>query len=130
MSLQPCPHLRVFVQGAPSTRVALWTLQRRGDGGRFGAQQRKSGTIHIWHAKNGKMTWVPESAQLTNAIDAMPAVGLTTFLVTEFGKPFTPAGLGNWFRVRCNAAGLPCCSLHGLRKTTARRFAELGRTQQ
>ena len=40
------------------------------------------------------------------AIDAMGDEHLT-FLVTEFGRPFTEAGFGNWFREQCNAAGLP-----------------------
>ena len=44
-------------------------------------------------------------------------IGVKTFLVTEYGKPFTPAGFGNWFRQRCDEAGLPQCSAHGLRKT-------------
>ena len=49
-----------------------------------------------------------------------------TFLVTEFGKPFTSAGFGNWFRDRCNEAGLPQCSAHGLRKLAATRLANAG----
>ena len=49
-----------------------------------------------------------------------------TFLVTEFGKPFTSAGFGNWFRDRCNEAGLPQCSTHGLRKLAATRLANAG----
>ena len=51
-----------------------------------------------------------------------------TFLVTEFGKPFTSAGFGNWFRDRCNEAGLPQCSAHGVRKAAAVRAAENGAT--
>ena len=53
-------------------------------------------------------------------------VGVKTFLVTDYGKPFTPAGFGNWFRERCNAAVLPHCSAHGLRKAFLRRMAEAG----
>jgi integrase len=48
------------------------------------------------------------------------------FLVTAFGKPFTANGFGNWFRQRCDEAGLPHCSAHGLRKAAAARLAELG----
>jgi integrase len=33
-----------------------------------------------------------------------------------------------WFRKACNAAGLPHCSAHGLRKAAARRLAEGGCT--
>jgi integrase len=50
-----------------------------------------------------------------------------TLLTTSFGKPFTVVGFGNWFRDRCDEAGLPKgISAHGLRKATARRLADLG----
>lgn len=52
-----------------------------------------------------------------------------TFLVTEFGAPFSDAGFGNWFRDRCDEAGLPQCSAHGLRKTGATIAAENGATE-
>jgi len=51
-----------------------------------------------------------------------------TFLVTERGQPFTPAGFGNWFRDQCDAAGLSNLSAHGLRKSGATRLAEAGAT--
>jgi len=35
-------------------------------------------------------------------------------------------GFGIWFREKCDAADLPHCSAHGLRKATARRLAEAG----
>ena len=57
-------------------------------------------------------------------------VGEMTFLVTSFGKPFTPGGFTNWFRDRCNEAGLPHCSAHGLRKAGATIAAENGATEQ
>ena len=56
-------------------------------------------------------------------------VGQMTFLMTEFGKPFSAAGFGNWFREQCNMAGLRRCSAHGLRKAAARRLAEAGCTE-
>jgi hypothetical protein len=48
-----------------------------------------------------------------------------TFLVTDYGKPFTPAGFGNWFGERCREAGLRL-NAHGLRKAAARRLVEAG----
>jgi integrase len=42
------------------------------------------------------------------------------------GKPFSVAGFGNWFRDRCDEAGLPQCSSHGLRKLAATRLAQVG----
>ena len=52
----------------------------------------------------------------------------STFLVTAFKRPFTANGFGNWFRRRCDEAGLPDCSAHGLRKAGAARAAENGAT--
>jgi integrase len=46
--------------------------------------------------------------------------------MTQHGKPFTAGGFGNWFRDRCDEAGLPQCSSHGLRKLAATRLADLG----
>lgn len=55
-------------------------------------------------------------------------IGDMTFLVTEYGKPFTEAGFGNWFRDRCDEAGLPNCTAHGLKKAGATIAAENGAT--
>jgi integrase len=49
-----------------------------------------------------------------------------TFLLTETGVPFSAAGFGNWFMDRCNEAGLPHCSAHGLRKACPARLANAG----
>jgi len=38
--------------------------------------------------------------KLREIIDATPTVGVKTFLVTHFGKPYTAPGFGNWFRRR------------------------------
>jgi integrase len=51
-----------------------------------------------------------------------------TFLVTECGKPFTENGFGNWFRARCDEAGLKQCTAHGLKKAGATIAAENGAT--
>lgn len=51
-------------------------------------------------------------------------LGDMTFLVTERGKPFTEAGIGNWFRDRCDDAGLKHCTAHGLKKAGATIAAE------
>lgn len=51
------------------------------------------------------------------ALDTVPK-GQVTFVVTEFGRPFTSAGFGNWFHDRVAEAGLTDkkLSAHGLRK--------------
>ena len=53
----------------------------------------------------------------------------STFLVTEYGKPFSDNGFGNKMRQWCNDAGLPECSSHGLRKASATILAEAGATE-
>ena len=55
--------------------------------------------------KTGLELAIPVHPELRRIIDATPSRHLT-FLVTELGAPFTAAGFGNWFRDRCNEAGL------------------------
>ena len=62
---------------------------------------------------------------LLEAIRRTP-IGLQTFLVTSFGKPYIHAGLGKW----CNEAGLPECSSHGLKKAAATICANMGATDR
>ena len=69
---------------------------------------------------------IPLHPKLRAIIAATPTVGVKTFLVTHFGKPYTAPGFGNWFRELCDAADCPDVSAHGLRKATARRLAEIG----
>lgn len=59
---------------------------------------------------------------------AQTPTGELTFLETGQGRPFTAKGFGGWFRARCDEAGLPQCSAHGLRKLGATRCAENGAT--
>jgi integrase len=67
---------------------------------------------------------IPIHAALQAILDATPRENMT-FLVTDYGKPFTPAGFGNWFGERCREAGLRL-NAHGLRKAAARRLVEAG----
>jgi integrase len=69
---------------------------------------------------------VPLLAETVEAIARTPLTGAATYLVTEFGKPFTANGFGNKMRQWCDLAGLPDCSSHGLRKLLLIRLAELG----
>jgi integrase len=112
--------------------LMLWTDQRRIDSIHLGRQHIKDGRFHIGQSKNGKELWIAVAPQLLEAIVAMPPQPTSgmCFLLTEWGKPFSNAGFGNWFRARCNEAGLPRCTAHGLRKATMRRMAELGMGNQ
>ena len=76
--------------------------------------------------RRGTAITIPMHPKLREIIDATPMIGVKTFLVTHYGKPYTAAGFGNWFRDLADEAGCPGLSAHGLRKATATMLAELG----
>ncbi len=55
-------------------------------------------------------------------------LGNPAYVATEFGNPFSDADFGNWFRERCDEAGLSHCSAYGLRKARASILADAGAT--
>jgi integrase len=105
--------------------IMLWTWARRSDARLFGPEHLKDGKINYRQGKTGKVLRLTAAPQLLEAINAMQRVGFKTYLVTEFGKPFSAAGFGNKMREWCDQAGLPQCTAHGLRKAGARRAAQL-----
>jgi len=111
--------------------LGLFSAQARQDVIAMGPQHIRDEVLH-WVRKKTEHTTaielaIPIHADLRAIINVTPS-GHLTFLVTEFGKPFTAAGFGNWFRDQCNRAGLRHCSFHGLRKAAASRLAEAGAT--
>jgi len=106
--------------------LALGTGQRRADLVKMGRQHVRGDMITVRQSKTGKPLMIPIGNELRTAIDAMPADRLT-FIVTTRGEPFSPPNFTNWFRDRCQEAGLPdTLSVHGLRKAMCRRLAEAG----
>jgi integrase len=82
--------------------------------------------ITVKQQKTGAPLVIPVHPALQAVLDATPSDHLT-ILTTEYGKPFTAAGFGGWFRQRCDMASLPKhCAAHGLRKAAGRRLAEAG----
>nr|WP_306264818.1 tyrosine-type recombinase/integrase [Pararhizobium sp. IMCC3301] len=112
--------------------LALYTGQRRSDIVQFGKQHVRDGWLVFTQHKNRNHNPVrleiPIVPVLQRIIDATPT-GDLTFMVTAFNRPFTSNGFGNRFRKWCNDAGLPQCSVHGLRKAAAARLAEIGCTE-
>ena len=110
--------------------LLLYTGQRRSDVVKLGRQHIHDETLIVdqGKTKGGEEAHleIPVHPKLLEIIDATPMVGVKTFLVTHFGKPYTAPGFGNYFRDLCNQAGCPDVSAHGLRKATARRLAEIG----
>lgn len=108
--------------------LILYTGQRRSDIVRMGRQHRVGDAIRVRQVKTDAMLTLPLHPALRRELDLLAPTNLT-FLLTAFGKPFTAAGFGNWFRDVVDAVpGLKGQSLasHGLRKATARRLAEAG----
>jgi integrase len=105
--------------------LMLWTGQRKSDAVRMGWQHVRNSKIAVRQQKTGTPLLIPIAPELAEVLAIVPRTNMT-FLLTERGAPFTAAGFGNWMRDRCDEAGLPQCSSHGLRKLTATRLAELG----
>ena len=106
--------------------LMLWTGQRRSDAVRMGWQHVRSGKIAVRQEKTDAPLLIPIAPDLADALAMVPRTNMTFLLTQHQGAPFTAAGFGNWMRDRCDEAGLPQCSSHGLRKLTATRLAELG----
>jgi integrase len=125
-----CGQYEAYFPTGTKARLAFallfYTAQRRSDVVRLGPSNIRNGRLYFTQSKTGAEMDIPVAEPLAAVITATPMIGVKTFLVTEFGRPFTAAGFGNWFRERCNEAGLPHCSAHGLRKAFLRRMAEAG----
>lgn len=110
--------------------LLVYTGLRRSDVVRIGKPNIRAGNLELTPVKtkdvSPDLSFKPVLPELAAIIAATPTIGLHTFLVTEWGKPFTANGFGNWFKDRCMEAGLPKCSAHGLRKAGACRCAEKG----
>jgi integrase len=116
--------------------LLLYTGQRRSDVVRLGRQhihhdpQWQHGVLIFDQRKteggDEAHVEIPVHPKLAAIIATTPTVGVKSFLVTHFGKPYTAPGFGNWFRELCDAADCPDVSAHGLRKAAARRLAEMG----
>ena len=113
--------------------LMLLTGVRRSDAVRLGHEHAKDGWLTFTPSKTkgttGKMLHLPILPELQEVLDASQ-LGKATFLETGQGRPFTAAGFGNWFRDRCDEAGLSHCTSHGLRKAGATIAAENGATEK
>jgi integrase len=110
------------------------TGQRKGDVVRMGWQHIRIGDdgkkkIAVRQEKTNTPLLIPIHPDLEQALAALPRDNLT-FIMTDYGKPYSAHGFGNWFRERCDEAGLPQCSSHGLRKLAGIRMNEAGCTDR
>jgi integrase len=127
-------HHRIGSRARLALALLLYTGQRRSDVVLFGRQHLRDGWLHFTQRKNRSRNpitlAVPVAPEHKDILDATPS-NVLTFLVTEFGRPFTASVFGNRFRKWCDEAGLPKhCSAHGLRKAAASRLAEAGASEK
>jgi len=111
-------------------QLMLCTAQRKSNAMKMGWQHIRNVDgkmkIAVRQEKTTTPLLIPIHPDLEQALAALPRTNLT-FLVTKYGKPFgSREAFGNWFRERCDEAGLPQCSAHGLRKLATTRLAEAG----
>jgi integrase/recombinase XerD len=111
--------------------ILRFTTGRREDAVRLGKPHIRTGRVQFRQAKNEHRYPVdidiPLHPELATSIEACPS-GHLTFLVTDYGRPYTPAGFGNAMRDWCDQVNLHHCSAHGLRKSTPTQMAESGAT--
>lgn len=114
--------------------VFAFTGVRISDAAQLGPANVRDGEI-VWTEAKGqdrhpKERAIPFLPELQAVLATTKLTGRDTWLVTQYGRPFTVKGLGNWFRDRCDEAGLRHCSAHGLRKAGATIAAENGATDR
>jgi integrase len=110
----------------------MFTGVRRSDAVLLGPPMVEDGAITFTPQKTRrqkKVLTLPILNVLQQVLEKTPH-GLKTWLVTSHGKSFTANGFGNWFRDRCDEAGLPECTAHGIRKIAAETGAENGATEK
>jgi integrase len=128
-------HFPIGTRARLALELLLAMAARRGDGIRMGRRHfvvNEDGEIclRFVQQKNRKrkpMTvQIPVPSELAAAIEACPSPPESlTFLVNEWGRPFSEKAFNSAFRKWCDEAGLPeCCTPHGLRKGKSRIMAE------
>ncbi|MBO6758305.1 MAG: tyrosine-type recombinase/integrase [Roseibium sp.] len=108
--------------------LLLFTGLRRSDVVRLGRQHIRDGMIVIDTLKTGETAYIDIVSELDESIAAGP-IGDLVFLVTEFGKPYSGDGFGNWFRRKVRETGIVGKSPHGVRKAAASNMANAGATE-
>ena len=110
--------------------LALYTGQRRSDLHRMTWQDIAGTAIRVTQYKTGVKLLIPLHPDLQSSLRALPREHVA-IIVTEFNRPFSVAGFGNWMADNIRRAGLPSrCVLHGIRKASAAILAEVGCTEK
>jgi integrase len=106
--------------------LLLYTGQRRSDVHRMTWADVSETSIRVVQQKTNTKLTIPLHRDLL-ALLAVAGRDHVTILNTQYGRPFTVDGFGQWMRAAISGAGLPLdCRPHGLRKAAGRRLAEAG----
>lgn len=108
--------------------LMLYTGLRRSDVVRVGRSHITGDVLSIQPVKRQRSSGVTVTVRILPALaesSSKTATGEKPLLISDWNKPFAVKGLGNWFRDRCDEAGVPG-SAHGLRKAAATKYAENG----
>ena len=103
----------------------ICTSQRIGDVVKLGWGNVRNGTLSLVQEKRGRKVVIPVLPRLQAAIAGLPR-DAPTFLLGEYGKPFSKDYFRGKIATWVKQAGLSGVSAHGLRKATLRHFAEAG----
>lgn len=106
--------------------LGMHTGLRRSDLVRIGHQHIKDGVLAITTQKTNTRITVELPARVLDIIEAT-RTGELHLLTTEYKKPFSVAGFGNWFGAAARKAGIEK-NTHGLRKLAATMAANGGAT--
>ncbi len=123
--VRKAPRHEIAVEHVTAAPRALWELYERWH---FGKQHSKRGmlTFTQYKGRNRKphKQTLPILPALQDIIEASPC-GDLTFLINDFGRPFTNAGFGNKFRDWCDQAIKPTCK--SVQHMVCARQAQLSR---
>ncbi|MFG6515884.1 tyrosine-type recombinase/integrase [Sulfitobacter sp. 1A13496] len=126
-------HHKIGSTAHTAVTLMLYTGCSRADAVRLGWQNVKDTRVQYRRQKTERFSEVvvdiPIHPELQKVLDALPKSKMT-FLETAGGRSRSANGLGNAMRNWCNAAKLPDCTSHGLRKACATRLAEAGASER
>jgi len=120
-----CGKWKIGTMPRKAAELLIYTGLRRSDVVRVGRQHMKGNILTIKTMKTGTTVSVELPQSLMNML--ADTRGLH-FITSSYDKPFTKESFGNWFRDRCNDAGITNKSAHGIRKLAATIAANDGAT--
>jgi integrase len=106
--------------------LLLGTALRCADVVRIGRGHIRDSVLRVTQQKTGGPVAIPITAELAEIINASAPGQLLLFLMSDNGRPYSPAHFSEWFRDQCKTIGLSGLGAHGVRKAACRRLAEAG----